>query len=182
MHASAGIYHRFRAPLGISLTIGAEAPTASSQTDIPAKSVTTDMTIPARLKAEWRPSHSLSIYNTFSASRVKQGGYPYEYVPTGEIAYADTCSYKRTFLSDGLTVQWTTPHFTLSSISSWQYLDDEMRLDQDFLPDDYFTLVQARRENAVTQISFCAPGRMAARIHGSPGCSDSGKGWRWTRR
>lgn len=150
-HASAGIYHRFRAPLGISLTIGAGGTDGFFTNRHTGKKCDDGHDYSARLKAEWRPSHSLSIYNTFSASRVKQGGYPYEYVPTGEIAYADTCSYKRTFLSDGLTVQWTTPHFTLSSISSWQYLDDEMRLDQDFLPDDYFTLVQARRENAVTQ-------------------------------
>lgn len=150
-HASAGLYHRFSAPFGMSLSVGGGGTKGFFTNTHTGRKCDDGHDYSARLKAEWRPSSTLSVLNTFSASRVSQGGYPYEYVPTGQIAYADTCSYKRTFLSDGLTVQWTAPHFTLSSITSWQYLDDEMRLDQDFLPDNYFTLVQARRENAVTQ-------------------------------
>ena len=40
---------------------------------------------------------------------------------------------------------------SLSSITSYQYLDDEMVLDQDFLPLSYFTLTQARTEHALTE-------------------------------
>lgn len=104
-----------------------------------------------RWKLEWIPKENVSVMNVFALSHTKQGGYPYEYIPTGEIAYNDTCSYKRLWLSDGLTVVHKLPGMTLSSITSWQYINDDMHLDQDFLPLDYFTLRQRRHENVFTE-------------------------------
>ncbi len=150
-HASAGYYHRLNIPLGLSLNVGAGGTDGHFRNMATGRKCDDAKDYSARFKAEWRPSAALSILNTLSASHVNQGGYPYEYIPTGQIAYSDTCSYKRTFVADGLTVQWDMPNLVLSSVTSWQYLNDEMRLDQDFLPLDYFTLVQCRHENAVTQ-------------------------------
>ena len=69
----------------------------------------------------------------------------------GEIRYNDPCSYRRTTLSDGLTVRYDAGSFSVASITSYQYSDDEMILDQDFLPLSYFTLKQARTEHALTE-------------------------------
>ena len=89
--------------------------------------------------------------NVASVTVSRQGGYPYEWVETGQIAYNDTCFYRRMSVMDGLTLRKDFDRFTLSSITSYQYLDDNMTLDQDFTVKDYFTLTQARREHAVTQ-------------------------------
>ncbi len=105
----------------------------------------------ARAKVEWRNQDGWYISNVASITTGRQGGYPYEWVETGEIAYNDTCFYRRTSVIDGLTVLKSLDAFTLSSITSYQYLDDSMTLDQDFTVKDYFTLTQARREHAVTQ-------------------------------
>lgn len=105
----------------------------------------------ARMKLVWQPSSSLMLSNTLSASISRQGGYPYEWVETGQIAYDDTCFYRRTSIMDGLTITKHFDHWSLSSITSYQYLDDNMTLDNDFTPLPYFTLTQARREHAVTQ-------------------------------
>lgn len=59
---------------------------------------------------------------------------------------------------DGLTINANWGNVSLSSITSFQYLDDNMTLDQDFLPLEYFTLTQRRREWALTQ-DFVAKGR-----------------------
>ena len=104
-----------------------------------------------RLKLVWQPSSSLMLSNTLSASISRQGGYPYEWVETGQIAYNDTCFYRRTSIMDGLTITKRFESWSLSSITSYQYIDDNMTLDQDFTPLPYFTLTQARREHAVTQ-------------------------------
>ena len=104
-----------------------------------------------RLKLVWQPSSSLMLSNTLSASISRQGGYPYEWVETGQIAYDDTCFYRRTSIMDGLTITKHFDHWSLSSITSYQYLDDNMTLDNDFTPLPYFTLTQARREHAMTQ-------------------------------
>ena len=103
-----------------------------------------------RFKLEWQRG-ALTVSNSFNMSVSRQGGYPYEYVPTGQIAYDDTCFYRRTAVIDGLTVTWRQPEWTLTSVSSFQHINDNMTLDQDFTPLPYFTLTQARRENALTQ-------------------------------
>ena len=62
---------------------------------------------------------------------------------TGQIAHNDTCFYKRDGFTDGLSVTWTGNNISVASATSLQYMKDNMTLDQDFLPDDYFTLHNA---------------------------------------
>lgn len=150
-HASAGIYKKLTSQLGMSLNMGGGGTNGFFTNKATGEKCDNGHDMSGRWKTEWHPNADLTVLNAFSGSWVDQGGYPYEFVNTGEIAYSDPCSYKRTFLSDGLTVNLSAPHFILSSITSWQYLNDDMHLDQDFLPDDYFTLRQKRRENAITQ-------------------------------
>lgn len=107
-----------------------------------------------RWKTNWQPSRRLSITNTAVASIARQDGYPYASLESGRIDYADTCAYRRTSIADALTVAWGGKRVVVTSISSVQYLDDCMNLDQDFLPLDYFTLEQARKEIAVTEDLF----------------------------
>ena len=119
-----------------------------------------------RAKLEWRSANGWYAANILSFSSSRQGGYPYEWVETGQIAYNDTCFYRRTSIMDGLTLRKDFDRYTLSSITSYQYIDDNMTLDQDFTVKDYFTLTQARREHAVTQ-------DFIIRSHGS------GEGYHW---
>lgn len=104
-----------------------------------------------RWRTQWRPGHRWQIDNTASLTISRQGGYPYESMASGVISHNDTCFYRRTGLTDGLTARYRGNGYTLSSITSVQYIDDNMTLDQDFLPDSYFTLTQARRELALTE-------------------------------
>ena len=116
------------------------------------------------LETQWRNrNRGLRIDNTFSFSALDQGGYPYAYagedivrdgktvIRNGEVRYNDPSSYRRTTVSDGLTVRYDAAKYSVSSITSYQYSDDEMTLDQDFTPESWFTLRQARREHALTE-------------------------------
>ena len=104
-----------------------------------------------RWKTVFNPSDLLHIENTAALSLSRQSGYPYKSAETGEINYNDTCFYRRTGVSDGLTLRCYLPGVTVSSITGLQYIDDNMTLDQDFLPLSYFTLTQKRREWAFTE-------------------------------
>ncbi len=115
----------------------------------------------ARWKTAWRPSERLSLTNTATVSLNRQGGYPYASLQSGEIAYNDTCSYRRTSFADGLTVAWAGKRVVVTSVTSVQYLDDCMRLDQDFTTADYFTLTQARKEWSFTEDLFTRGSRGA---------------------
>lgn len=122
-----------------------------------------------RIKTQLRPSNHVSIDNVLSLSVVRQGGYPYELVKQantlvgtftpGIISYNDTCFYRRTSITDGLTIGVNLDNVSLSSITSYQYINDNMTLDQDFLPASYFTLTQAKKEHAFTQ-DFIAKGNV----------------------
>ena len=113
-----------------------------------------------RAKLQWRASDDLRIDNVLSFSVSRQGGYPYESAANGEISYNDTCFYRRANISDGITVEYKRPSYTVTSITAYQYLDDNMTLDQDFLPASYFTLTQKRREHTLTHdIVFKSPER-----------------------
>lgn len=104
-----------------------------------------------RWKFDRALSGSVMLRNAASASMLRQGGYPYEAVASGEINYNDTCFYRRFMFNDGLTLNWRADRFNMSAITSVQYLDDNMTLDQDFLPLSYFTLTQKQKETSVTE-------------------------------
>ncbi len=105
----------------------------------------------ARWKLSWHPSTRLSVMNVASFSITRQGGYPYKSLESGRIAYNDTCFYRRSAFADGITIGWTGKRVIVNSVTSVQYLDDSMTLDQDFTPDPYFTLTQKRKEWNFTQ-------------------------------
>ena len=109
-----------------------------------------------RLRTQWLPSGNLSVDNTLSAGYVNEGGWAYgSYnAATGElapVAYNDECSYKRFSISDGLVIKRYFDDFTFSSATGYQYLDDRMNLDNDFLPLDYFSMGQYQKEHSLTQ-------------------------------
>lgn len=116
-----------------------------------------------RFKLAWR-GDKVKVENTLAFSLTEQGGYPYAYagedivdaqgkpiIANGEIRYNDPCGYERMEVSDGVTVRYDAPKFSLQSITSYRYHDDKMTLDQDFTPLSYFTLIQAREEHTATQ-------------------------------
>lgn len=104
-----------------------------------------------RWKTKWYPSSVVAIENVATVQHSRQSGYPYKMVDSSEIGYNDTCFYRRLSVMDGLTVNVNVGGVSISSITSFQYLDDNMTLDQDFLPFEYFTLTQKRKEWALTQ-------------------------------
>ena len=109
-----------------------------------------------RLRLVFTPNSRFAIDNSFMAGKVDQGGYAYRlYNPaTGvmePVNYNDRSGYERTAISNGLSLNYKGDKAIFSSITTWQFLDDCMTLDQDFTPASMFTLQQAQHENTVTQ-------------------------------
>lgn len=104
-----------------------------------------------RIKYIGRASGASSVQNVLSSSLLHQKGYAYEFVETGRIDYNDPSRYKRFTLSDGITFKRFHHRFTVVSVTALQYINDDLLLDQDFLPEDYFTLNQRQHEFSVSQ-------------------------------
>lgn len=146
-----GYYHKVRKNFGFSAVGSFYRRDGEFRNAHDGRTVDKEISGSLRLKQVWYPSDRLHITNTLAQSILRQGGYPYENVATGEINYNDTCFYKRYFLSDALTLTANPGNMKLVSVSTVQYLDDHMCLDQDFLPQSYFTLTQKKQELAVTE-------------------------------
>ena len=97
-----------------------------------------------------------SFDNTTSIGYTREGGYAYHHLlpESGiveEVAYNDPSSYERLNLSEGFVASYNTPTLDFSSVTSYQYLDDCMTLDQDFSTRSMFTMKQMQREHTLTQ-------------------------------
>lgn len=109
-----------------------------------------------RFRLDWRASQRVRWSLNAHFEHSYQDGYPYAaYDPvtqaTGDIAYNSPSSYLRNLLATGLTMEYRHDLFLLTSTTGYQYLDDDLRLDQDFTPLSIFTLGQQQRLHAVTQ-------------------------------
>ncbi len=114
-----------------------------------------------RTKFQYREG-ALSIDNTLAVSVVGQGGYPYEYIGSsnplkhreelvGKICYNEPCTYDRVAVSDGLSIRYDFGDYSLASITSYQYMNDKMHIDNDFLPEYYFTLEQRKQQHHIAE-------------------------------
>lgn len=152
--ASAGYYGRLRDGVGMSLTAQYHHTDGFFKNAFNGERLDTENSGGFRWKTAWRPLTRLSLSNTATMSVSRQGGYPYASLATGEISYNDECSYRRTAFADALTAAWAGKRVVVTSVTSFSYLDDRMVLDQDFLPLDYFTLTQKRKEWNLTEDLF----------------------------
>ncbi len=149
--ASAGWYHRFSDSVGFSMTGSYTGGGGEFTNEYNGKKLDWEQNFAVRSKLHWRISPEWTLQNTLSAGNLHQGGYPYEYKETGKVSFNDTCFYRRFTLADGLTARYSGSRISVTSITSVQHINDNMTLDQDFLPLDYFTLTQKKRETALTE-------------------------------
>lgn len=161
--ASAGWYGRISQPLATSVTGYFTSTDGYHRNTFNGARVDTERQGSLRWKLSYRPSERLAVTNTAAASVSRQGGLPYRNLASGLIAYDDTAFYRRTSITDGLVVGWTGKRVVVNSVTSFQYIDDNLTADQDFLPLPYFTLTQARREWALTEDLYTRGSRGAYR-------------------
>ena len=106
-----------------------------------------------RLRTEKELVPGLFFENILSASALGQGGWPYRLYSGGvlsPVSYDGPSEYRRLNITDGVIFRYFNEGFNLSSVMSWQFLADDMLIDQDFTPASMFSLNQTQREHAVT--------------------------------
>lgn len=111
-----------------------------------------------RMHGILRPNKNLSFDLNVSYEYCDDGGYPYgEYNKvTKEYTnpnYNFKSSYYRNLLNTGLITKYSPENtgITITSVSGWQYLRDRMSMDQDYTPEDRYTMVQMQKQNTISQ-------------------------------
>ena len=123
-----------------------------------------------KVRLIYTPTKQLSFDWTADYQYVNQNGFgygefhPFDYLPT---VYSSTYlpvdetvqdpattimnGYKRNMLNTGLNISYNTESFLFTSTTSYQYLQDLMLMDQDYMVPDYLRLEQRQKQNALTQ-------------------------------
>ena len=114
-----------------------------------------------RLRWSWRPTSKVKMDWTASYEYSDEEACPYFLLPNekkptpnpfvGTISQNRPSSYRRDIFNTGLTVEHRLPKLTFSSITSYQYLNDRLFMDQDFTALDIFSLEQRQKSHAVTE-------------------------------
>ena len=115
-----------------------------------------------RFRAIFLPNDHLKLDFTLNYEYLNQGGYPYAYtgITEGEedrkdyiekISYNHKSGYKRNLLNTGLNLEHQAGNFILNSVTGFQYLKDQMDLDQDFTEKDIYTMVQKQDSKTISE-------------------------------
>ena len=96
------------------------------------------------------------IDNTASFGYNNEGGYAYalynaENDTVGDVNYNDFSGYMRYSFSNGLVLSHTNDKIKFTATTSYQFMHDRMRMDNDLTPLSYFTLEQEQHEHAITE-------------------------------
>ena len=124
-----------------------------------------------KVRLIWEPTEKLKFDWTADYQYVNQNGFGYgelgqSYYDTGfpgsaplSTTFTDVQDpattimngYKRNMLNTGLNISYAMPRLLFTSTTSYQYLKDQMLMDQDYMAPDYLRLEQRQKQNAVTQ-------------------------------
>ena len=109
-----------------------------------------------RMRFVFTPNSRLTFDLTSDYQYVNQNAFPYgEYnSETGDFADPSTTfmnGYRRQMVNAGLSISYKWDALLLSLATGYQFLDDMMQMDQDYLPADYMRLEQMQKLNVLTQ-------------------------------
>jgi len=103
-----------------------------------------------RIVLDGRPSDAWRITGNLFADWTRQGAFPYANVATGHIAYNTPGNYERLALMPSLRADYTYDGYHLQLVGSYQFMRDDMHMDNDYTPADIFTLQQKQRQHNAT--------------------------------
>lgn len=154
--ASASVYQNNNSNFGYSIGISGEAIGGFFTNKFSGSKCDQEHSTSGRVRLVWRNLGGWRIDNTLTVEYSDEGGYAYAQYDTVAhetlpINYNDDCSYTRTHIADGLVAQRDLNNLRLQNVLSWQYLDDDMLLDNDFTVKDMFTLEQTQNEHTVSE-------------------------------
>ncbi|MBQ6768898.1 MAG: TonB-dependent receptor [Prevotella sp.] len=118
----------------------------------------------AKLRLIYAPTQKLTFDLTGDYQWVNQNGFGYgEFQPIESSSVSPYSldvqdpattimnGYRRNMVNSGLTVSYQMPRLLFTSTTSYQFLQDRMKMDQDYMMPDFLQLVQRQKQNAITQ-------------------------------
>ncbi len=105
----------------------------------------------ARFKAAWNITPRLYLAYSANLDVVKQGAFPYHSLETGKIDMNSEGFYNRHLFTNGLSLRYSGKGYEINSTTGYQYLNDDMNMDNDLTAAAIFEINQRQRQNSVSQ-------------------------------
>lgn len=117
--------------------------------------VGSDETMNGLLKLRYMPMENLSFLYKLGADKSDENGYPYGVIDSvtnkANIKYNHPSYYHRKFMDNNLTASYSKNDIVLTSATSFQYLNDNQDIDQDFSPSDIYNVTQLTNQHSYSQ-------------------------------
>ena len=109
-----------------------------------------------KLRLMYAPNKKLTFDWTADYQYVNQNGFAYGELNLDNNKVTDPATtimngYKRNMFTTGLNISYNTDKLLFTSTTSYQFLNDLMQMDQDYMVGDYLRLEQRQKMNALTQ-------------------------------
>lgn len=149
--ANASHYHRLNNKMGISIGAYYHRDNGYFKNLYTGNKVDDMKNAGGRAKFVWDITSRLSANYSVSFDYVDQGAFPYANIETGDIDYDSEGYYKRKLLTNGLALRYAGNGYEINSTTGYQYLNDEMNMDQDYTRQSLFQINQRQKQNSLSQ-------------------------------
>ena len=104
-----------------------------------------------KLKIDWTADYQYVNQNGFGYGEAELSTLNSQLSSPSDPATTFMNGYKRNMLNTGLNISYDTGKLLFTSTTSYQFLQDDMLMDQDYMTPDYLRLEQRQKMNALTQ-------------------------------
>lgn len=104
-----------------------------------------------RIKLEWQASPDFKAMLFGNYDYVTGGAFPYMHVDSTRSNFNESSSYDRHLFTNGLSLEWRRSGFTVHSTTGFQYLKDDMKMDQDYTSNSVFSINQKQKQHSISQ-------------------------------
>lgn len=104
-----------------------------------------------RLRLDWQLSDRFSASLFGNYDYLSGGAFPYMHRDSSMVNYNELSSYDRKLATTGLSLDFMGNGFTVHSTTGFQYLDDDMKMDQDYTPQSVFSIHQMQKQHSLSQ-------------------------------
>lgn len=104
-----------------------------------------------RMKWEWEINPTLKATLFAHYDYVSQGAFPYMHKDSTAVNFNEPSSYRRHLLTNGLSLRYLGNGFSVNSTTGYQFLKDDMKMDQDYTPLSVFSIRQQQKEHSLSQ-------------------------------
>jgi outer membrane receptor protein involved in Fe transport len=104
-----------------------------------------------RVKMEWEVTPSFKALLFGNYDYVSGGAFPYMHQDSSAVNFNEPSSYDRHLFTNGLSLDYSGNGYSVHSTTGYQFLKDDMKMDQDYTPRSVFSINQNQKQHSLSQ-------------------------------